>query len=124
MIEQAHAKGLVVNRAMVNHLVLGRPRSGSSHFYVPPDPAAELHVSLTAGWMILEWIPKRVKWREWTDRAGFLEWYLPRSEPRLIPDGAIIHRSVLDRIKTVSTYRPINLPKIYDVEEDEDKHEI
>jgi uncharacterized protein (DUF2235 family) len=31
MVEEAAAKGLRVNRAMINHLVLGRPRKGSRH---------------------------------------------------------------------------------------------
>jgi uncharacterized protein (DUF2235 family) len=117
MIEQAYAKGLLINRAMVNHLVLGKPRAGSNHMYVAPDPAAELHVSMTAGWKILEWLPKNVKWREWMNRRSFLGWYLPRSEPRLIPEGTLIHRSVFDRIAKVSYYRPVNLPVDHTVEE-------
>ena len=117
MIEEAHAKGLLISRAMVNHLVLGRPRTGSNHAYVAPDAAAELHVSMTALWKVLEWLPKKTKWREWSKRASFLGWYLPRSEPRVIPEGAFIHRSVFGRIERVSSYRPVNLPAHYAVEE-------
>jgi uncharacterized protein (DUF2235 family) len=117
MIEEAHEVGLRINRAMVNHLGWGRPRKGSNHTYVPPDATAQLHVSLTGAWNILEWLPKKEKWRESTDRKCVLGRYLPRAEPRLIPEGAVIHRSVIERLNNVETYRPINLPMSYLVEE-------
>jgi uncharacterized protein (DUF2235 family) len=117
MIEEAHGKGLLINRAMVNHLALGHPRKGSRHIYVAPDAAAQLHDSMTTGWRFLEWLPKQTRWREWTKRISILGWYLPRSEPRLIPEEAVIHRSVLERMQRVSAYQPINLPERYSVEE-------
>jgi len=117
MIEEAHAKGLLINRAMVNHLVLGHSRKGSHHSYVAPDATAKLHVSMTAGWKLLEWLPKKLKWQEYAQRGSLLGWYLPRAEPRTIPDGALIHRSVLERIEQVPSYRPVNLPANYQVEE-------
>ena len=117
MIEEAHAKGLLINRAMVNHLALRHPRKGSRHVYVAPDAAAQLHDSMTTGWRFLEWLPKQTRWREWTKRISILGWYLPRSEPRLIPEEAVIHRSVLERMQRVSAYQPINLPERYSVEE-------
>jgi uncharacterized protein (DUF2235 family) len=117
MIEQATAAGLRVDRSMVNHLGWGQPRPGSTHIYVKPDPTAQLHVSLNAAWEILEWLPKREKWREWPDRKCLLGWYLPRGEPRSIPEGAIIHRSVIERMAEVSSYRPINMPVSYTIEE-------
>ncbi len=115
MIEEAHAKGLLVNRAMVNHLVLGHPRKGSKHVYVAPDATAKLHVSMTTGWKLLEWLPKRVKWREWRPRRSLLGWYLPRAEPRVIPSGAFIHQTVFERIERLTAYRPVNLPTDYRV---------
>ncbi|MBB5357050.1 uncharacterized protein (DUF2235 family) [Rhodanobacter sp. ANJX3] len=115
MIEEAHAKGLLINRAMVNHLVLGHPRKGSNHSYVAPDATGELHVSMTAGWKPLEWLPKNSKWREWKERRSVLGWYLPRAEPRFIPEGAFIHRTVFERIERLPGYRPVNLPSNYKV---------
>jgi uncharacterized protein (DUF2235 family) len=117
MIEQAVAAGLRVDRSMVNHLGWGLPRSGSNHVYVAPDPTAQLHVSLTAPWEILEWLPKRAKWRESPERECFLGWYLPRGEPRLIPQGAIIHHSVIDRMAKVPSYQPVNMPASYTIEQ-------
>ena len=116
MIEQALAAGFRVDRSMVNHLGWGQPRPGSNHVYVAPDPIAQLHVSLTALWEFLEWLPKRAKWREWPERECFLGWYLPRGEPRLIPEGAIIHQSVVDRIAKVPSYQPVNMPAFYTIE--------
>jgi len=70
---------------------------------------------MTAPWKVLEWLPKKAKWREWKERRTFCGWYLPRSEPRLIPDGATIHWTVLERQSKVSDYRPVNLPMNYTV---------
>ena len=111
MIEEAHTHGLHMNRAMIRHLVHGVPRSGSNHRYVPESASAQKHESMNMVWQILEWLPKRAKWREWNKRQGILGWYLPRSEPRAIPEGALIHQSVQKRIEAVPDYCPINLPR-------------
>jgi hypothetical protein len=47
---------------------------------------------------------------------GVFGYYLPHCEPRFIPQGAIIHESVLLRKAAVSAYRPQNLPATYEVE--------
>jgi len=119
MIEQVKAAGLRVDDSMVDHLAWGRARPGSNHVYVPPDPAAQLHTSLEGAWWILEFLPKREKWREWPERKAFLGYYIPDAEPRPIPQGAIIHRSVIDRMAKVPSYRPINMltPSAYAIEE-------
>ncbi len=109
MIEEAHAHGLHVNRAMVNHLVYGAPRKGSLHSYVRPSETAPLHQSMNMAWQLLEWLPKRDKWREWDERRSILGWYLPRSEPRTMPDDALVHQSVQERIDAGLGYRPTNL---------------
>jgi uncharacterized protein (DUF2235 family) len=114
MIEQA--AGLRVDPSMVDHLCWGLPRKGSNHRYVPPSTTDPLHNSMNTGWEILEWMPKEEKYREWPERKCVLGFYLPRGEPRLVPEGAIIHQSVVDRMTKVATYRPINMPKSYAVE--------
>jgi uncharacterized protein (DUF2235 family) len=117
MIEQARAAGLHMDQAMIGHLVQGLPRPGSNHVYVAPDVMGQLHVSLTVPWQILEWLPKRTKWKEWPQRKSFLGWYLPMAEPRPIPEGAIIHHSVIERMAKDPSYRPINMPASYVIEE-------
>jgi uncharacterized protein (DUF2235 family) len=111
MVEQAAAAGLRVNRPMVNHLVYGKPRKGSSHSYAPPNFRAELHHSLTLGWWPLEMFPKLNKWKEWPKRRSFLGLYLPFAEPRLIPAGAAVHESAADRRSAGIGYKPVNWPQ-------------
>ena len=116
MVAQAQAAGLRMDRSLINHLGWGLPRPGSDHIYVAPDATAPLHVSLTAAWEILEWIPKQAKWREWPERKVYFGWYLPRGEPRPIPEDALVHRSVLERRDRVPDYKPVNLPATYTIE--------
>ncbi len=110
MINQAKAFGLKTSTAMVNYLVLGKPRKDSTRVYAAPDARAKLHRSLKDFWWIMEFLPKRKKWLEWIRRRTFLGLYFPLAEPRPIPDAALIHSSVLDRIATEPDYKPVNLP--------------
>lgn len=116
MIDEAKAHGLLVSTQMYNHLVLGHARKDGTRAYVKPDPAAKAHRSLGIGWMPLELLPKPRKFREWSSRPSLLGLYLPLAEPRLIPEGALIHRSVLERQEQVPDYRPVNLPQSYTIE--------
>lgn len=116
MIQQAQLQGLSVNTTMFNHLVEGEARANSEHRYVAPNAMGQLHSSAIGGWRILEWFVKKGKWQEWPDRKRLFGYYLPNSEPRLIPEGAAIHESVFRRMESVSAYRPVNLPIRYDVE--------
>jgi uncharacterized protein (DUF2235 family) len=111
MIEEAQAAGLRVNRPMINHLVYGKPRKGSTHSYTPPDFRAKLHRSLTIWWSPLEIIPKLSKWKEWPKRVSFLGLYIPFAEPRLIPKGAAVHQSAANRHAAGIGYHPLNWPK-------------
>jgi uncharacterized protein (DUF2235 family) len=115
MIDEATANGLAVNTATVNHLAKGIPRAASRFTYVPPDPQGDLHDSMTSGWRLLEWLPKADKYKEWMARKSLLGHYIPAAEPRPIPDDALVHESVVQRINQVSTYRPVNLPARYQV---------
>jgi uncharacterized protein (DUF2235 family) len=115
MIEEAVKCGLSVNRQTVNHLAWGIPRKGSPFRYVAPDFRGEPHNSMTAAWRLLEYIPKAGKYREWPARKSYFGFYIPTAEPRLIPEGAFIHETVLKRMDAVPDYRPINLPSRYEI---------
>ena len=109
MVEEASAAGLEIQTRMFKHLARGETiGEDSQHKYVPPSPDGKIHKLLTWSWKILEIWPKRVKWRAWK-RPTLLGWYLPLGEPRLIPEGALIHPSVHERKKVVPDYRPVNL---------------
>jgi uncharacterized protein (DUF2235 family) len=110
IIDEAVAQGLLINRAMYNHLVLGKPRKDESRSYTPPSPTAPLHDSMNSAWRILEWLPKRATMKEWPKRRTVLGFYLPRGEPRLIKDGALVHYSVVDRMTLDPKYKPVNVP--------------
>lgn len=63
-----------------------------------------MHKSLSGFWWLLEFLPKRAKWREWK-RLSLLGFYIPRGEPRRIEPGFKIDRSV-----AIRRYKPVNLP--------------
>lgn len=118
LVTEAVAQGLNINVAMRNHLVLGEPRAGGTQTYVAPDPAGQLHQSLTPAWWPLEWLPKSVRWEEWP-RPRLLGHYIPNGEPRRIANPTLtprIHQSVFDRMRLVPSYKPINLPDTYEIE--------
>jgi hypothetical protein len=115
MIQEARAKGLAVHTATIDQLVKGVPRPGSRFTYVAPDAGGDPHDSITAGWRVLEWLPKADKYKEWPARKSFLGHYVPAAEPRPIPDNAFVHESVVQRTNQVPTYRPVNLPTRYQV---------
>jgi hypothetical protein len=113
MIEEAVTCGLKVDRRTVNQLGWGRQRKSSPFSYVKPDVMADPHDSMTAGWRVLEYLPKKDKYKEWPQRKSALGFYIPAAEPRLIPENAFIHQSALDKIAQDPNYRPGNIPRTY-----------
>jgi uncharacterized protein (DUF2235 family) len=110
MIDEAVKCGLAVNPATVNQLAWGIQRRGSPFSYVAPDVKGPLHDSLTWAWWLLEFIPKAAKYREWPRRQVYFGFYIPDGELRLIPEGAVIHESVVQRMEEIPEYRPVNFP--------------
>ncbi|KGT74260.1 hypothetical protein MA20_39910 [Bradyrhizobium japonicum] len=116
MIEEAEKAGLKFNPRTVNQLAWGVQRKNSQFTYVAPEytgKVGELHNSMTAAWRVLEYLPKSAKYKEWPERKVFLGFYIPDCEPRVIPEGAHVHESVLKRMAVEPGYRPVNLPKDY-----------
>ncbi|MGC2085034.1 MAG: DUF2235 domain-containing protein [Bradyrhizobium sp.] len=114
MIDEAIAAGLSVNPRTVNQLAWGHQRKNSPFSYVAPSIRGVLHNSMTPAWRILEYIPKSAKYKEWPQRKVHFGCYIPDAEPRVIPEGAHIHESVLMRIAELPEYRPVNLPTSYE----------
>jgi uncharacterized protein (DUF2235 family) len=113
MIDQACKEGLTVNPQTVNQLAWGIQRKNSPFHYVAPDYRADTHDSMNFAWRLLECVPKRARYREWPTRKSLLGFYIPCCEPRVIPEGAIIHESAIRRIAERKDYRPVNMPKTY-----------
>jgi uncharacterized protein (DUF2235 family) len=114
LIDEATKCGLQINQANVNQLAWGVQRKSSPFSYVAPDVKGCLHESLRGAWWILEYIPKSAKYKEWPPRQTYFGWYIPDAEPRLIPEGAIVHESAIKRMEAMPSYRPVNLPTKYE----------
>ncbi|MCP3462488.1 DUF2235 domain-containing protein [Bradyrhizobium sp. CCGUVB23] len=111
MIDEAIKAGLHFNPRTVNQLAWGIQRKNSPFTYVAPSVTGELHNSMTPAWRVLEYFPKSAKYKEWPERQVYFGFYIPDCEPRLIPEGAHVHESVVKRMVDVPEYRPVNLPK-------------
>ena len=110
MIDEAPDDLLFITQS-VNQIVLGHERSGSRKAYTAPDACGPIHESLSVGWKFLEYLPKSNRRKEWPESRSLLGFYLPGGEPRYIPDGALVHASVGERLQNLPSYRPVNLPE-------------
>jgi uncharacterized protein (DUF2235 family) len=106
MIGQTGPLGLLYRTQAVNEVVLGR--SGDKH-YIPPDPHAKPHNSMSWGWSVLEFLPQ---WRGKFPKGGRL--IIPFFARRPIPPGARVHQSVADRAN--GDGRPPNMPADFLIE--------
>jgi uncharacterized protein (DUF2235 family) len=98
----------MVNEARTAGLLIDEGRLGRVLARTPPCefPWKEAqHESLTPAWWPAEFFPKRV----WQSSQHRLEWQIGRGRHRTIPDGALIHKSTLDRIRQID-YSPPNFP--------------
>ena len=109
MLREASLAGLKVDphRAAV---ILGRLPlpPGSKLPYMPPDPAAPIHDSLTGAWWIAEFLPHE----SWDKDTRKTKWTIPMGAPRqiLADKSTVIHQSVQQRLDAVPDYKPVNLP--------------
>ncbi|MBR0719457.1 DUF2235 domain-containing protein [Bradyrhizobium liaoningense] len=121
MIDEAAKAGLNFNPRTVNQLAWGIQRKNSPFSYVAPSCVGKpgtpggLHDSMNAAWRVLEYVPKSAKYKEWPERHVHFGFYIPDCEPRLIPDGAHVHESVVKRMDEMADYRPVNLPARYEI---------
>lgn len=113
MLDEAIAAGLRTSASMRSHLVDGAKVTGGKIDYVPPHPGGPIHRSLKHLWWLAEFVPKRLKFRRWPKRPGFLGLYLPFAEPRMIPSGSRVHWSAVERRRLVADYRPRNWPDAF-----------
>ena len=110
ILAEAAEKGLLLEAAKCGVVVHGGATADGESF-AGPDFKAELHRSLHGGWWILEYLPMN-------RTTQHFKFSLHRGRPRDIKPGALIHRSVLDRMAHFGDgYRPPNLPADRRIEE-------
>nr|WP_319483784.1 DUF2235 domain-containing protein [uncultured Cohaesibacter sp.] len=110
MIEEAKALGLDFKTRTVNEIVLGKKEGAA---YVSPSAVAMPNESMTLGWSILEYIPRKKSKYSSPNAESNGGWYMHRGRRRSIPDGAMIHHSVFERKGTEDFFAQTNIPADY-----------
>ncbi len=110
MIDEAEKCGLQFNHAQCQPARLGHSAQEQPVLLRRADRRGAAAQFADGAWWLLEFLPKSAKYREWPERQVFFGFYIPDAEPRPIPEGAVIHESVVKRMEKVSDYRPVNLP--------------
>lgn len=95
MIQGARKCGLKFRQQSINSLILGKRKNSK---YVAPDPFGPAHNTMTWGWAILEFLPRRKP--TCSARKSFLGLSIPFFERRYIPHDAIMHETVDQRQDT------------------------
>ncbi|MBP1852652.1 T6SS phospholipase effector Tle1-like catalytic domain-containing protein [Rhizobium halophytocola] len=108
MIRETEPAGLHYRNATIRRIVLGQSGDG----YVALDPLAKIHDTMTRPWRLLEAIPRRVPKSSFRKNGKEGGVYIPCVDPRLIPEGALLHDTVKTRLEAGS-YKPPNLPVEY-----------
>lgn len=108
MIEQTEPTGLRYRMQTVKKIV-----TSAQDEYVAPNPNAAIHNSMNWAWAILEFFPRRPADR--SQRPNLFGLTIPLFERRAVPNGAYVHRSVIDRGKESGTVLPNNLPTDFQI---------
>ncbi|MGH8051886.1 MAG: DUF2235 domain-containing protein [Arenimonas sp.] len=104
MLEQAQLAGL---RLVPDATTQGVPVDLLARSNIDLASIAPMHESLTKLWWPAEFFPKIVRHPRYGYRRS-IRFNLGRR--RFIPEGAILHSSVSDRMRNLESYRPTNLP--------------
>jgi uncharacterized protein (DUF2235 family) len=104
MIREAEAAGLLIDTDRKRR-IMGEDGNGT---YVPPDPTADMHVSLQGFWKAAEFVPK--KHYDWA--AGKTTRRMNLSHGRGIPDGSLIHSSAYARGDEYASKLPKDAVKV------------
>src|ERR1700723_33519 len=112
MIDQTEPMGVRDVARTVHSLVMGQGGATNSagRTYVIPDGSGKIHESMTPLWALLEFLPRRKAAR--SRRPAISGIAIPFFEHRTIPEGALLHSSVVARIERGVPPAP-NFPKAY-----------
>lgn len=110
MLREALLCGLKVDVAKAIS-VLGYDRNSPK--YAAPSATAQVHESLRGiFWRLLEYFPHR----HYDKKQRRVRWRIPLGRRRYMPEGAVLHQSVVDRRNAGVGYDPKNLPKQFATE--------
>jgi len=111
MVEETRPMGLSYRTQTVNEILLGK---NPGKLYVAPDPLAPLHNPMNWAWALLEFIPCFRP--AGSKRPALLGLTIPLFARRTIPEGARVHRTVIERAEALGE-KPPNLTAAYSIEE-------
>ncbi|MBL0925388.1 MAG: DUF2235 domain-containing protein [Sphingomonadaceae bacterium] len=111
MIERAKLCGLNFRQQSINSIVMGSNKKAK---YVAPNALGAPHNTMTSGWSVLEFVPRRKP--NGSQRPSLLGISLPLFERRHILPGATIHSSVIARQKQLGDWAS-NIPVEHAVEQ-------
>jgi uncharacterized protein (DUF2235 family) len=111
MIREAQKLGALFRTQNVNAIAHGtRP----DDHHVVPDPLAAANETLTPAWWPVEFVPRRKP--VMSKRPSLLGISIPFGERRSIPEGALVHQSVIERRNSLGIWAK-NMPETFEVEE-------
>jgi uncharacterized protein (DUF2235 family) len=112
MINQTEPMGVRYVARTVRSLVMGQGGATNSggKAYVAPDGGGKIHESMTLLWALLEFLPRRTAAR--SRRPAIFGITIPFFESRSVPEGALLHSSVVARIERGFPPAP-NMPRHY-----------
>jgi uncharacterized protein (DUF2235 family) len=96
MLAEAHANGLLLDKSRTDEVL------GVTPGLAVPDANAKMHKSLTLGWWLAEFVPKK----HFDAKTGKTGLQLNLFRRRTIPSGASIHDSVKERTDYSPTLPP------------------
>ena len=111
MTREAKKRDVLFRTQSVNAVVHGT-RDGDHH--IAPDPLADAHETLTLAWKPVEIIPRRKP--KLSKRFSFLGVSIPLGERRTIPEGSLIHCSVIERREALGISAN-NMPEDFRIED-------
>lgn len=112
MIRETQALGVQYQPGTINSLVLGQTDDGR---YAKPDINGKIHQSLTGPWKLVELVPRRTPAE--SHRPSLAGWTIPLGDWRAIPQGALLHRSAVDRFVSRNDGPP-NVPEDHAIAEE------
>jgi uncharacterized protein (DUF2235 family) len=110
MIRESGTRDVLFRTQSVNAIVHGMGNKGNQ---IAPNPLADTHETLTPAWMPVEIIPRRMP--RLSKRPSLFGISIPLGERRTIPEGALLHSSVMARRPGLK-YCPPNMPTDFEIE--------